>query len=147
MCRACVGNVFGSIGDMRPQVSRRGFFAAAAGVLPLARSLSAAAAPSDGADFIFRGGPIIPMAGDSRTVEALAVKNGKIAAVGAADAIMGLKSGSTTIVDLDGRALMPGFIDAHQHTVTGALSIRFSPTSAIRNTKPAPRCCDVPRRR
>ena len=34
---------------------------------------------------------------------------------------MGLKSGSTTIVDLDGRALMPGFIDAHQHTVTGAL--------------------------
>ena len=34
---------------------------------------------------------------------------------------MGLKSGPTTIVDLDGRALMPGFIDAHQHTVTGAL--------------------------
>ena len=74
-----------------------------------------------GADLIFRGGPIIPMAGDSRTVEALAIKNGKIAAVGAADAIMGLKSGSTTIVDLEGRALMPGFIDAHQHTVTGAL--------------------------
>ena len=61
------------------------------------------------------------MAGDSRTVEALAVKNGRIAAVGVADAVMGLKSASTEIVDLDGRALLPGFIDAHQHTVTGAL--------------------------
>ena len=61
------------------------------------------------------------MAGDNRTVEALAVKNGKIAAVGAANAVMGLKSGSTQIVDLDGRALLPGFIDPHQHTVTGAL--------------------------
>ena len=121
MCRACVGNVFGSIGDMRPRVSRREFFAAAAGVLPLANALPALAAGSEGADLIFRNGPIIPMTGDSRTVEALAIKNGKIAAVGAADAIMGLKSGSTTIVDLDGRALMPGFIDAHQHTVTGAL--------------------------
>ena len=121
MCRACVGNVFGSIGDMRPRVSRREFFAAAAGALPLANGLPALAAASDGGDLIFRGGPIIPMAGDSRTVEALAIKNGKIAAVGAADAIMGLKSGSTAIVDLDGRALMSGFIDAHQHTVTGAL--------------------------
>ena len=121
MCRACVGNVFGSIGDMRPRVSRRQFFAAAAGALPLANGLPALAAASDGADLIFHGGPIIPMAGDSRTVEALAIKNGKIAAVGAAEAIMGLKSGSTTVVDLDGRALMPGFIDAHQHTVTGAL--------------------------
>jgi hypothetical protein len=106
---------------MRPRVSRREFFAAAAGALPLASGLPAFATASDGADLIFRGGPIIPMAGDSRTVEALAIKNGKIAAVGAADAIMGLKSGSTTIVDLDGRALMPGFIDAHQHTMTGAL--------------------------
>ena len=47
------------------------------------------------------------MAGDNRTVEALAVKNGKIAAVGAANAVMGLGSGSTQIVDLDGRALLP----------------------------------------
>ena len=121
MCRACVGSVFELIGDMRPRVSRRAFFAAAAGALPLASGLPAFAADSGGADLIFRGGPIIPMAGDSRTVEALAIKNGKIAAVGAADAIMGLKSGSTAIVDLEGRALMPGFIDAHQHTVTGAL--------------------------
>ena len=84
-------------------------------------TVSAFAATPEGVDLIFRGGPIIPMAGSSRAVEALAVKNGRIAAVGAADAVVGLKSASTEIVDLDGRALLPGFIDPHQHTVTGAL--------------------------
>jgi predicted amidohydrolase YtcJ len=32
-----------------------------------------------------------------------------------------MKSASTRVVDLKGRTLLPGFIDAHQHTVTGAL--------------------------
>jgi len=106
---------------LQPGFSRREFFAAAAGTLAAAQSLPTFAAASDGADLIFRGGPIIPMVGDSRTVEALAVKNGKVAAVGTADALMGLKSGSTEIIDLEGRSLLPGFIDPHQHTVTGAL--------------------------
>jgi hypothetical protein len=88
MCRACVGIVFESIGETRPRVSWQAFFAAAAGARPLANGLPDLAAVSDGADLIFRGGPIIPMAGDSRTVEALAIKNGKLAAAGAVDAIM-----------------------------------------------------------
>ncbi len=122
MCQGCVGNIFGSLGGMRPSVSRRQFLATAAGaasIAPLAAGSFAASA--DGADLIFRGGPIIPLAGDRRAVEALAVKNGRIVGVGAADAVMDLKSASTEIVDLDGRAMLPGFIDAHQHTVTGAL--------------------------
>ncbi len=120
MCQGCVSNIFGSLGGMRPGLSRRQFLATAASVAALAPAATNAAS-MDGADLIFRGGSIIPMVGDNRTVEALAVKNGRIAAVGAADAVMGLKSASTEIIDLDGRALLPGFIDPHQHTVTGAL--------------------------
>jgi predicted amidohydrolase YtcJ len=120
MCQGCVSNIFGSLSGMRPGLSRRQFLATAAGAAALAPA-AANAASTDGADLIFRGGSIIPMVGDSRAVEALAVKNGRIAAIGAADAVMGLKSASTGIVDLDGRALLPGFIDPHQHTVTGAL--------------------------
>jgi predicted amidohydrolase YtcJ len=122
MCQGCVGNIFGSPVGMRPDISRRRFLAtaaSAASVAPLAARSSAASA--DGADLIFHSGPIIPMIGDNRAVEALAVKNGRIVAVGAADAVLGLKSASTEVVDLDGRAMLPGFIDAHQHTVTGAL--------------------------
>ncbi len=122
MCQGCVADIFGSIAGMRPGLTRRRFLATTVGAAAVApAAASALAASPEGADLIFRGGPIIPMAGDSRTVEALAVKNGRVAAVGAADAVMGLESASTEIVDLDGRALLPGFIDPHQHTVTGAL--------------------------
>jgi predicted amidohydrolase YtcJ len=121
MCQVCIGNVFGSIGGLRPGFTRREFFAATAGTLALAPSLPAFAATSQGADTIFHGGPIIPMAGAQQYAEALAVADGKIVAVGGNDEIMGLKSASTRIVNLDGRTMLPGFIDAHQHTVTGAL--------------------------
>jgi hypothetical protein len=54
MCQGCAGNIFGSIGGMRPSVSRRRFLAtaaSAASVAPLAgRSF---AASTDGADLIF----------------------------------------------------------------------------------------------
>jgi predicted amidohydrolase YtcJ len=91
------------------------------GAAAIARAGAAFAGAPDGADVIFKGGAIIPMVGDSRTAEALAIKNGRVAAVGAADAVLGLKPPSTQIIDLQGRALLPGFIDPHQHTVTGAL--------------------------
>jgi predicted amidohydrolase YtcJ len=121
MCQGCVGNIFGSLGGMRLGLSRRQFFATAAGATAISPIVSAVAAPGDGADLIFHGGPIIPLAGVGQYAEALAVKDGRIVAVGTSDAIMGLKSNATQLVDLDGRALLPGFIDPHQHTVTGAL--------------------------
>lgn len=121
MCQACVGNIFGAIGGLRPGFTRREFFAATAGALALVPSLSTFAAVPQEADVIFRGGSIIPMAGANQYVQALAVAGGKIVAAGDENQIMGLKSASTRIVNLDGRTMLPGFIDAHQHTVTGAL--------------------------
>ena len=120
MCQACVGNIFGSIGGLRPGFTRREFFAATTGALALAPGLPAFAAPQ-GVDTIFHGGPIIPMRGTERYAQALAVSGGRIVAVGGNDQIMGLKSASTRMVNLDGRTMLPGFIDAHQHTVSGGL--------------------------
>jgi predicted amidohydrolase YtcJ len=121
MCQGCVGNIFGSLGGLRLGLSRRQFFATAAGATAIAPMVPAPAVSGDGADLIFHGGPVIPLAGFGQYAEALAVKNGNIIAVGTSDAIMGLKSNSTQLIDLGGRALLPGFIDPHQHTVTGAL--------------------------
>jgi predicted amidohydrolase YtcJ len=61
------------------------------------------------------------MAGTQQYAQALAITGGKIVAVGGIDEIMGLKSPSTRMVNLDGRTILPGFIDPHQHTVTGGL--------------------------
>ncbi|MCU0707556.1 MAG: amidohydrolase family protein [Pirellula sp.] len=74
------------------------------------------------ADVIFHNGPILTMAGDQPTyAEALAVDDGKIALVGRIDEVLKLKGNSTKIVDLGGKALLPGFLDAHSHYANSLL--------------------------
>lgn len=79
----------------------------------------AAATPvamQDQADTIYTGGDILTMEGDQpRYVEALAVKNGRIVYVGTLTGVDTLRGDATRQVDLQGRTLLPGFIDAHGH--------------------------------
>jgi predicted amidohydrolase YtcJ len=53
-------------------------------------------------------------AADSRH-EAVAVSGGRVVAVGASAAIADLAGPATAVVDLGGRMVLPGFIDAHMH--------------------------------
>ena len=66
-------------------------------------------------DVIYLGGDIITMDDENLVVEAVAVKDGKIAAVGTKAEILQTCGASTRIVDLKGRTLLPGFIDGHSH--------------------------------
>ncbi|MEL1263519.1 amidohydrolase [Pseudoxanthomonas putridarboris] len=79
-------------------------------------SAHAQAAQADpGADLIvhnaeiFTGNPAQPAA------SALAVKNGRIYAVGTDAEVLDLRSAGTRVVDSRGRRLIPGIIDAHTH--------------------------------
>ena len=54
-------------------------------------------------------------------VEALAIAGGKILAVGSMAAVSALRGRATTVVDLQGRTMLPGLIDPHHHTVLSAL--------------------------
>ena len=68
------------------------------------------------ADAIYVGGPIVTVNDKQPSAEALAVKGGKILAVGARADIEKAHRGKTTrMVDLAGKALLPGFIDGHAH--------------------------------
>jgi predicted amidohydrolase YtcJ len=68
------------------------------------------------ADVIYVGGPIVTMNDAQPGAEALAVKEGKILAVGTrAEIEKANKGNATTVVDLAGKTLMPGFIDGHAH--------------------------------
>jgi len=83
-------------------------------------SLSHAFAQS--ADTIYHNGAILTMAGkEPAYVEALAVKDGKIALAGSRDAALQMKGAATRIVDLNGKALLPGFLDAHSHYINALL--------------------------
>ncbi len=76
--------------------------------------------PYDEADVIFHGGEIVTVAAgtDESTPrpEAVAVKDGVVVHVGDYSDVAGRWQGpQTRLRDLEGRALLPGFIDAHGH--------------------------------
>ena len=92
---------------------------AAALALCLAAAAPAAAQPA--ADSIWSGGPILTMNDQAMRAQAVAVAGGRIVAVGSASEVMKLKGPATQMVDLGGRTLVPGFVDAHGHVVIGGL--------------------------
>ncbi len=68
------------------------------------------------ADTIYAGGDIITINDAQPMAEAVAVKDGKILAVGARGEVeRGYKGQATVIVDLAGKTLLPGFLDPHSH--------------------------------
>lgn len=69
------------------------------------------------ADLLFINGPVFT---DQPGVTSLAVKDGRIMAVGDAD---DLRGPATRVVDLAGRLLLPGFQDAHVHAVMGGVEL------------------------
>ncbi len=77
---------------------------------------------STNADAIYFGGDIITMEGDSATyAEAVAVKDSKIVFVGSRADAEKMKGDSTVMNDLQGKTMMPGFIDPHLHPILGAI--------------------------
>jgi predicted amidohydrolase YtcJ len=67
------------------------------------------------ATLVLRGGPVITVDPADRVAEAVAVDGNRIAAVGTAAQIERFIGPSTRVVELRGRAVLPGFIDAHSH--------------------------------
>lgn len=70
---------------------------------------------SQTADVIFYNGTVLTMEDSPSQVSALAVQRDKILAVGTDAEILRLAGPDTQRLDLQGRLLMPGFIDCHGH--------------------------------
>jgi len=83
---------------------------------------AAAPAPARTADTIYSGGPIVTVNDAQPTAEAVAVKDGKILAVGTrADLEKNHKGAATKLVDLGGNTLLPGFVDPHSHVFNSGI--------------------------
>jgi predicted amidohydrolase YtcJ len=85
-------------------------------VAACARKAEAPAA-ADFADRVFRGGAVHTGVAGAVPAEAVAVRDGRIAAVGAGAAIDSLIGPDTEVIDLEGAAMFPGFVDAHAHLI------------------------------
>ncbi|MEU9118988.1 amidohydrolase [Streptomyces sp. NPDC048506] len=90
-------------------------------------ALAADAAPglADGrpADLVFRSGPVHTVDAARSRASAVAVRDGRIVAVGHDAEVGDLIGPGTDVVDLRGKLLIPGFQDAHVHPVGGGLEL------------------------
>ncbi len=68
----------------------------------------------DIASLIFYNGVILTME-DEAVADAIAIKDEKILAVGSYVDVMAFARSGTSLIDLEGRTLMPGFVDPHGH--------------------------------
>ncbi len=66
-------------------------------------------------DLILHGGKIITLDRSSRVAQAIAVRAGHITAVGEDAALLADAAPTTRLIALNGRAVLPGFFDAHPH--------------------------------
>jgi len=67
------------------------------------------------ADLVLLGGTIATVDDDLGTVQALAVNDYRISAVGTDDEISARIGPDTEVIELEGRFVMPGFIEGHGH--------------------------------
>ncbi len=61
--------------------------------------------------------------------EAVAIRNGKIIAVGNCEEVKKAAGKQAEFVDLHGQSLLPGFVDSHSHSVSGGVSLIFADVS------------------
>ncbi|MCR9294457.1 MAG: amidohydrolase [bacterium] len=73
------------------------------------------------ADKIYFGGNILTIDDVRPTAQAVAVREGKILAVGTQEEVFLAKGPATQLIDLQGRTMLPGFVDAHGHVMGGGL--------------------------
>lgn len=78
-------------------------------------------AKAQNADTIYHNGTIITVDDTLPRAEALAVLDGKILAVGEKQTVLQARGDATKLIDLQGRTMLPGFVDAHGHVMGGGL--------------------------
>lgn len=83
--------------------------------------LLVACARDGGPDRIFHDGLIRTVNERNELVEAVAIRDGVITAVGTAQDVLPLATSRTEVRALEGRTLLPGFVGAHEHPTLSAV--------------------------
>ena len=98
-------------------LSRRSFLASTSALALIPKAAHAA----DPVESIYFGGSILTMDDAIPRVEAVAVTGGRIVAAGSLAEIEALAGTETQRIDLEGRAMLPGFFDPHGHMIAGGI--------------------------
>lgn len=74
------------------------------------------------AELVLINGEVLTMDDNLPRAQALAVKAGKIVAVGSDAEVRALADARTKVIDLEGRTVIPGLTDAHNHAIRAGLT-------------------------
>jgi predicted amidohydrolase YtcJ len=80
--------------------------------------------PEPGVDAVFFNARAYTLDDEARWAEAVAVEDGSIVYVGDNEEALALAGAGTARYDLEGRMLLPGFIDTHMHPISGGAYAR-----------------------
>ncbi len=111
---------------MNRVVSALGFVVFVVVFLTLAPLPAFGATSGQQPDIVFVNGSVVTMDNAHPSAEGLAIKGGRILAVGSDAEIRALRGPGTRLVDLHGRALLPGFVEAHTHILNDAEMVGMS---------------------
>ncbi|MEI8406463.1 MULTISPECIES: amidohydrolase [unclassified Kribbella] len=82
-------------------------------------------------DVIYHNAVVLTMDDGRPRAEAVAVRARRILTVGDDAEVLSLRRSSTRVVDLGGRALLPGFIDSHAHWIGDGSMVGYNADLAI----------------
>src|SRR5215472_2208236 len=86
-------------------------------------AVSTSVVADEAAERVFCNGRIFTAEPERPYADAVAIRNGKIVAVGNCEEVKKVAGNKAELVDLHGQTLLPGFIDSHSHSVSGGISL------------------------
>jgi predicted amidohydrolase YtcJ len=89
------------------------------------------------ADLVLVGGPVMTMDTARPAAEAVAIRAGRLVAVGSTREVLELAGPRTRRIELAGRTLLPGFIDAHCHPLLAGAELIRCPLHELPDSKEA----------
>ncbi len=89
-------------------------------------SVACSAAPPEPADTVLHGGNIVTLDPELPVAAAVAVRDGRIVAVGSDAEVLRFSGPETAAIDLGGRSVVPGLADNHFHGVGGGPGVDLS---------------------
>ncbi len=87
------------------------------------------------ADLVVKNGKIFTVVDENPFVRAVAAKNGKILALGSNEEVEKYTGSATKVIDVGGKLVIPGFIDAHCHFSSGGHSLSMLDVGNVRSIK------------
>jgi predicted amidohydrolase YtcJ len=82
-------------------------------------------------EVIYHNGVVVTMEDGLPRAEAVAIRNGRILAVGDDEDVLALRERRTRVVDLGGRTVLPGFIDSHAHWIGDGSMVGYNADLAV----------------